>query len=151
MENTCKMRTVPLVPLQRGDLDQYSPETNQPPENPLKPRYSRDSIKTMLAADDRPNPIALCPACRSRNLSQETHFFWLWKRWRFVCKECSTTFQQVGDKYRLTQVSDTGGPIWRKYGLKTLYSCEWANIANGGSSDDEIIANLAKRPAAADR
>jgi hypothetical protein len=151
MENTRKMTTVPLVPLQRGDFNQYPPESNQPPENPLKPRYSHQSIKAMLAAEDRPNPIALCPACRSRTLSQEIHFFWFWKRWRFVCKECSATLEQVGDKYQLTQVPDTGSVIWRKYGQKTLHSREWANIANGGLSDDEIIADLSQTTAATER
>jgi ribosomal protein L37AE/L43A len=146
--NSRKVVTVPLVPLQRGDFGQYLPEL---PENPLKPRYSRRSIKAMLAAEDRPNAIVLCPVCRSRNLLQKTHFFWLWNCWRFVCNECSTTLQQAGDKYRLTQVFDTGNPTWRKYGQRTLYSREWANIANGGLSDDEIIANLANRPAAPDR
>jgi len=148
MENTQKKRrmgTVPVVPLQRSDFDQYAPGTNRLSENPLKPRYSRHIISAMLKAEDRPNPIALCPACRSRNLSQEIHFFWVWKRWRFVCNECGTTLQQVADKYELTQVPDTGNHIWLKYGHKTFYSREWANIANGGLSDDEIITNFRKR------
>jgi hypothetical protein len=84
-------------------------------------------------------------------LLQKTQFFWFCKRWRFECKECNATLQQVGDKYQLTQVSDKGSIIWHKYGRKTLYSREWANIANGGSSDEEIIADLGKRSAAADR
>jgi hypothetical protein len=147
MENTRKIGTTPLVPLIRGDeLDDYLPASNCLPDNPLKPRYSRHSIKAMLEAEDRPNPIALCPVCRSETLSKKTHVFWFWKRWRFECKECNSTLQQVGEKYQLTHVSDTESVIWRKYGQRMLYSREWANIANGGLSDDEIIANL---PAAA--
>jgi hypothetical protein len=107
--------------------------------NPLKPRYSR-SVETLASGENTPSPIYLCVTCRSKDLFQETHFFWLWKRWRFVCNECGTTLQQVGDKYKLARVAETGSAVWGKYGGKTLYSREWANIANGGLSDEEIIA-----------
>jgi hypothetical protein len=117
--------------------------------NPLKPRYSRRALEAMVTGEDKPNPIALCVTCRSKDLSRETHFFWLWKRWRFVCNECGTTLQQVGGKYMLARVPDAGSQLWQKYAGKFLYSREWANIANGGLSDDEITANFATRQAAA--
>jgi hypothetical protein len=119
--------------------------------NPLNPRYNSPTIKSLVTGEDKPNPIHLCVVCRSKDISQETHLFWFWKRWRFVCNECGTTLQQVGSRYMLACVPDTESSIWRKYGQKILRSGEWANIANGGFSDDELTANFAKWQAAARR
>lgn len=133
-----RVHTTPKVPLREFDpsLPFTSPPLPQP--NPLKPCYSR-SLETLATMEDKPNPIVLCVTCRSKDLSQKSHFFWLWKRWRFVCNECGTTLQQVGDKYMLSLVTDPESTVWRKYAGKILYSREWANIANGGLSDEEII------------
>lgn len=132
-----RVQTTPAVPL-RPSAGSANPHA-QP--NPLKPRYSRP-LEALTAGEDRPNPIRLCVTCRSKDLSRETHFFWLWRRWRFVCNECGTILQQVGDRYKLVRVTDSESAVWQKYAGKVLYSREWANIANGGLSDDEIIANL---------
>jgi hypothetical protein len=80
-------------------------------------------------------------APRVKELSQERHFFWFWRRSRFICNECGTTLQQVGDKYKLTRVTNPESAVWRKYAGKILYSREWANIANGGLSDEEIAVS----------
>lgn len=98
--------------------------------NPLKPDVQ--SLTTLPTGNSKPNPIVLCVMCRSRDISQETHLFWLWKRWRFVCNECGTSLQQVGEKYMLTRVPDMGSAVWQKYAGKILRRREWANIANGG-------------------
>ena len=138
------VRTVPVMPLRRSEIDRSLPGATcanplkQP--NPLKPRYV-GLLKTLATGEGKPNPIVLCVTCRSKDLSQESHFFWLWKRWRFVCKECGTTLQQVGDKYKLACVPDTGSAVRLRYAGKSLRSREWANIANGGLSDEEITAS----------
>jgi hypothetical protein len=133
-------KTTPAVPLRRSAPSGAKPFV-QP--NPLKPRYS-PSLETFGTEKDKPNPIFLCVTCRSKDLSQKSHFFWLWKRWRFVCNECGTTLQQVGDKYKLSLVTDPESTVWRKYAGKILHSREWANIANGGLSDEEIIVSWTK-------
>jgi hypothetical protein len=147
-----QVQTESAAPVRHSEFDRSSPcatSENQLVEpNPLKTRYSCRSLETPTTGENKPNPIALCVTCRSKDLSQESHFFWLWKRWRFVCNECGTTLQQVGSKYKLARVPDTGSLLWQKYAGKILYSREWANIANGGLSDDEFIANLASRQAA---
>jgi hypothetical protein len=134
-----RLQTTPGVPLRRSEPCATSANPLVQP-NPLKPRYGR-SIETLAMGQDKPNPIALCVTCRSKDLSQGSHFFWLWKRWRFVCNECGPTLQQVGDKYKLVRVTDSESTVWRKYAGKILYSREWANIANGGLSDEEIIVS----------
>jgi hypothetical protein len=145
------MRTVPVVPRLHSDVPrslQCATSANplvQP--NPLKPRYGR-SLEGLTLGDDRPNPIHLCVTCRSKDLSRETHLFWLWRRWCFVCNECGTALQQVGDKYKLVRVVDSESAIWRKYAGKILYSREWANIANGGLSDEEIVVSWSGPPVA---
>jgi hypothetical protein len=137
-----QVQTESAAPVRHSEFDRSSPcatSENQLVEpNPLKPRYSCRSLETPTTGENKPNPIALCVTCRSKDLSQESHFFWLWKRWRFVCNECGTTLQQVGSKYKLARVPDTGSLLWQKYAGKILYSREWANIANGGLSDDEF-------------
>lgn len=143
-EKMKQVQTTPRVPLRHSEFDRplsCATSANQPVENPLKPRYSCRSLETPATVQDKPNQIALCVTCRSKDLSEESHFFWLWKRSRFVCNECGTTLQQVGDKYKLARVADTGGAVWRKYAGKALRSREWANIANGGLSDEEITAS----------
>lgn len=45
----------------------------------------------------------------------------------------------------LSRVPNEGSYICQKYAGKLLYSREWANIANGGLSDEEIIENLGPR------
>ena len=132
-----RVQTTPKIPLH--EFDPSLPFTTAQ-TNPLKPRYSR-TLEELATAEDKPNPIALCVSCRSKDLSRETHLFWLWRRWRFVCDECGTTLQQVRDKYKLVRVVNSESTIWRKYAGKILYSREWANIANGGLSDDEIIVS----------
>jgi|SRR2546430_17685079 hypothetical protein len=134
-----RVRTTPAVPLRPSKSG----------TNPLKPRYGRP-LETPTTLEDKPNPIALCVTCRSKDLFQETNLFWFWLRWRFVCNECGTTLQQVGDKYKLTRVVDLESPVWRKYAGKILYSREWANIANGGLSDEEIVASWS-RPRSMDK
>lgn len=138
-----RVQTTPKVPLRA--FDPSLPFTTHPlaQPNPLKPRYSR-SLEPLATMEDKPNPIVLCVTCRSKDLSQKSHFFWLWKRWRFVCNECGTTLQQVGEKYMLVCVGDSESAVGRKYGGKILYSREWANIANGGLSDEEIIASWSR-------
>jgi hypothetical protein len=79
--------------------------------------------------------------CRSKELSEQTHSFWFWRRRRYICNECGTTLEQVNDKYKLVCVADSENAVWQKYAGKALYSREWANIANGGLSDDELVAS----------
>src|SRR5262252_8067113 len=95
-----RVHTTPKVQLRQFDpsLPFTTPPLAQP--NPLKPRYNR-SLETLATMEDKPNPIFLCVTCRSKDLSQQTHFFWFWRRWRFVCNECGTALQQVGEKYKL--------------------------------------------------
>jgi hypothetical protein len=109
-------------------------------ENPLKPRYDGPPVR-LARADGAPDPIWLCVICHSKDLAEERHRFWLWNRSRFVCNECGATLQQVGDKYMLSRVPSRDHHIWQKYAGKMLYSREWANIANGGLSDEEIIVS----------
>jgi hypothetical protein len=142
-----QVQTESAAPMQHSGLDRSSlcaMSENQLAENPLKPHYSRRPLEIPTTGENKPNPIALCVTCRSKDLAQENHFFWLWKRWRFVCNECGTTLQQVGDKYRLARVVDPESTVWRKYAGQTLYSREWANIANGGLSDDELVASWSR-------
>lgn len=124
-----RTKTTPAIPLR------------QP--NPLKPRCSV-ALETLTTREDEPNPITLCVTCRSKDLSEQTQFRWLWRRRRFVCNECGTTLEQVGDKYKLIRAPDSESAVGRKYAGKVLYRREWANIANGGLSDDEIIASWTK-------
>ena len=93
--------------------------------------------------EDRPNPIFVCVTCRSKDLSHAS-------KGKIECNECGTTLQQVGEKYMLARVVDPASLVWRKYTGKALYSREWGNIAKGGLSDDEIIANVAQREAESD-
>jgi hypothetical protein len=143
-----QVKTVPAVPLRDSEIDRSSPSGTsadalaQP--NPLKPRYSRP-LETLATAEDKPNPVVLCVTCRSKDLSHDSHFFWFWKRSRFVCNECGTALQQVGEKYKLARVADTECAVWRRYAGKSLYSREWANIANGGLSDEEISASTSSQ------
>lgn|SRR5262249_52505659 len=133
------VRTVPAVPLHRNEFDpSLSCETVRP--NPLKPRYSRP-FEALTVGKDMPNPIYLCVSCRSKDLSKTLHFFWLWRRCRFVCNECGTALQQIGDRYKLVRVPNSESAVSQKYAGKVLYSREWANIANGGLSDEEIIVS----------
>src|SRR5262249_32817155 len=98
------------------------------------------ALETLRTREDNPNPVALCVTCRSKELLEQAHFFLFWRRRRYICNECGTTLEQVGDKYKLVWVVDSEHPIGQKYTGKALYSREWANIANGGLSDEELIA-----------
>src|SRR5215831_20951146 len=114
-----RVQTTPTIPLR---LSEATTTTNLPVQpNPLKPRYSV-AFETAATSEDKPNPIFLCVTCRSKDLSQQTHLFWFWRRWRFVCNECGTALQQVGEKYKLVCVGDSESAIGRKYGGKILYS-----------------------------
>jgi hypothetical protein len=95
---------------------------------------------------DEPNPIVVCVTCRSKDISEKRG-----KGRSFICNECGTELQQVGDKYKLVRVPDTDSFIWQRYADKTLFRREWSNIANGGLSDDEIAADIASRSQAGSR
>jgi len=117
----------------------------------------------------RPNPIRLCVTCRSKDLAERREFMLR----HFVCNDCGTRLEQIGQKFRLDQDSHprpkdpkqkfsqqsrtwakqgngslSDIEVWQKYAGQTLSSGEWANIANGGLSDGEI-ANRAKQRTAA--
>ena len=100
--------------------------------NPLGPGYSVPLGAP--SSEDIPLPIVLCVTCRSKDISSKR----LWRATIFVCNDCGTTLEQVGDQYKLTHVADTGSPVWQKYGGKTLFRREWSNIAQGGYSDEEL-------------
>ena len=100
--------------------------------NPLGPGYSVPLGAP--SSEDIPLPIVLCVTCRSKDISSKR----LWRATIFVCNDCGTTLEQVGDQYKLTHVTDTGCSVWQKYAGKILFRREWSNIALGGYSDEEL-------------
>lgn len=53
------------------------------------------------------------------------------------CNLCGAVFVPKGKGYKLSKVNDTSSATWKAYGNKVLKEHEWANIANGGLSDEE--------------
>jgi Holliday junction resolvasome RuvABC ATP-dependent DNA helicase subunit/uncharacterized tellurite resistance protein B-like protein len=104
--------------------------------NPLYPAYSVP-LGASSVEGDAPLPIVLCVTCRSKNISSKKRF-WHSNAITFVCNDCGTALEQVGDRYKLTHVTDTGSPVWQKYAGKILYRREWSNIALGGYSDQDL-------------
>jgi helicase HerA-like protein len=104
------------------------------------PQYYELDPAWLEKTSDEPNPIVLCITCRSKDISEERG-----EGRSFICNECGTILQQVGDKYKLVRTPDVDSLVWQRYGGKTLFGREWSNIANDGLSDDEIIANRASQ------
>ena len=102
--------------------------------NSLNPGYS---VPLGESSGGSPLPIVLCVTCRSKDISSKKRL-WQSNAITFVCNDCGTALEQVGDQYKLTHVADTGSSVWQKYAGKILYRREWANIAQGGYSDEEL-------------
>jgi hypothetical protein len=124
-----------------SSLPEVSPMMDPPKTGSIFNQYS--PLETLLASIDEPNPIYLCARCRSKDFAwTESHV--LGHHRFFVCNECGTKLRQVGEKYKLDHVADMSCDLWEKYGGQTLYSREWANIANGGLSDAEFASHVVK-------
>jgi hypothetical protein len=119
-------------------------ERVEPYMNSLNPGYSVP-LGESPAEGDTPLPIVLCVTCRSKNISSKKRL-WQSNAITFVCNDCGTALEQVGDQYKLTHVTDTGSSVWQKYAGKILYRREWANIAQGGYSDEELAIRPGSAP-----
>ena len=117
-------------------LNSTSVERAEPYMNSLNPGYSVP-LGASSAEGGIPLPIVLCVTCRSKEISSKKRL-WQPNVITFVCNDCGTALEQVGDQYKLTHVADTGSSVWQKYAGKILYRREWANIAQGGYSDEEL-------------
>jgi hypothetical protein len=116
-----------------------------PLQIPSPQYYGLDPLWSEKTSDE-PNPIVVCVTCQSKDISEKRG-----NGRSFICNECGTELQQVGDKYKLARVPDRDSLIWQRYADKMLFRREWSNIANGGLSDDEIVANIAGRSQADSR
>ena len=132
---TAAIRTTD-VPTASNLLNSTSVERPEPYMNSLNPGYSVP-LGASSADGGSPLPIVLCVTCRSKDISSKKRL-WQSNAITFVCNDCGTALEQVGDQYKLTHVTDTESPIWQKYAGKILYRREWANIAQGGYSDEEL-------------
>ncbi len=54
-----------------------------------------------------------------------------------ICNKCGAVFEEKGQKYKFSKISDTDQPLWIRYGHQTLNENEWIRISDGGVSDVE--------------
>ena len=53
------------------------------------------------------------------------------------CNNCGAVFEKKGQKYKLSNITDTNKPLWIRYRHQTLTEDEWTRIGDGGVSDAE--------------
>ena len=99
------------------DNDQHYQESEQDDETPRNP----------------------CVICKKVVWCQSTYkgAFGFGTRRMLECNNCGATFEQKGQKYKFSSISDNNSPLWIKYGHQTLNEDEWIRIGNGGVSDYE--------------
>lgn len=95
-----------------------------------------------LVEDENPD----CPACNSGRLTDNIKKGTFSSKYTYECDYCGAVFEEKGNKYKLTHISDYDNPVWQRYRNKPLTFDEWARIANGGISDaEQKIINAKER------
>jgi len=85
------------------------------------------------------NSKTKCIVCKTGSMMQAIHkgTFGFGTRKMIVCDRCGAAFEERGQRYKFSSISDTNQPLWIKYGHQTLTEDEWNRISEGGVSDHE--------------
>ena len=126
-----------------GTVDQTEPQKSTEDmdpngQTPTKSTVDSDQDHSESDQDDE-TPKTLCVICKKGNMVSSIHkgTFGFGTRRMLECDNCGATFEQKGEKYKFSSISDNNSPLWIKYGHQTLTEDEWIRIGNGGVSDHE--------------
>lgn len=88
-----------------------------------------------------------CIICKSGEMKTIIHkgSFGFGTKNTLECNNCGAVFEKKGDKYKLSNITDTNQSIWIKYRHQTLTEDEWIRIGEGGISDSEQLKINAQR------
>ncbi len=110
-----------------------------PKENDAKKNVDNDHATATIKPSNVDDSNNNCPVCKSCKLTLTIHkeALGIVTKKLLICNNCGAEFEEKGQKYKLSKVSDISQPVWKKYHGQTLSETEWIRIEHGGISDSE--------------